>query len=103
MPPSWILRLFPALTRASRKIAKPARPTRRSFRPTLEVLETRLTPSTLITLEAFNGTNGRSPIAGVIEDGSGNLFGTTATGGSGGAGTVFELLNGSYSLSTLAS
>jgi len=38
-----------------------------------------------------NGRDGYAPLAGLIIDSSGNLFGTTANGGSQGAGTVFEL------------
>ncbi len=38
-----------------------------------------------------NGNDGRGPIAGLIFDGSGNLYGATSDGGSGGGGTVFEL------------
>ena len=42
------------------------------------------------------GTDGRSPIAGLVLDGAGNLYGTTEYGGihscpGGGCGTVFEL------------
>jgi len=38
------------------------------------------TPS-LTTLVNFNGTNGWWPVAGLIADASGNLFGTTFYGG----------------------
>jgi uncharacterized repeat protein (TIGR03803 family) len=38
-----------------------------------------------------NGSDGGLPIAGVIFDQSGNLYGATENGGSGGGGTVFEL------------
>ena len=40
-----------------------------------------------------NTTDGRQPVGGLVMDGSGNLYGTTETGGSGGqgAGTAFEL------------
>ena len=54
-----------------------------------------LTPSpwTLNTIYAFtNGTDGREPNAGLLMAGSGNLYGTTSAGGSGGAGTVFEMM-----------
>jgi len=37
------------------------------------------------------GTDGSYPTAAIYIDGSGNLFGTTSNGGSGGGGTVFEL------------
>jgi len=38
-----------------------------------------------------NGTDGQSPSAGVILDSAGNLYGTTASGGAYGYGTVFEI------------
>jgi uncharacterized repeat protein (TIGR03803 family) len=47
------------------------------------------TPAILIN---FNGNNGGDPRAGLIEDANGDLFGTTSFGGSGGEGTVFELV-----------
>jgi uncharacterized repeat protein (TIGR03803 family) len=37
------------------------------------------------------GTDGGVPLAGLIMDTAGNLFGTTSAGGSAGAGTVFKL------------
>jgi uncharacterized repeat protein (TIGR03803 family) len=40
---------------------------------------------------SFNGADGASPVAGLILDAAGNLYGTTATGGAHGCGTVFEL------------
>jgi uncharacterized repeat protein (TIGR03803 family) len=42
-------------------------------------------------LANFNGTDGAHPRAGLIADASGNLFGTTAIGGTNNAGTVFEI------------
>jgi uncharacterized repeat protein (TIGR03803 family) len=46
----------------------------------------------LTTLYSFTGgADGASPIAGVIRDSAGNLYGTTGSGGSGGGGTVFKL------------
>jgi uncharacterized repeat protein (TIGR03803 family) len=39
----------------------------------------------------FNGEDGVQPRIGVIFDGAGNLYGTTANGGTNGLGTVFEL------------
>ena len=38
-----------------------------------------------------NGNDGSHPYAGLIFDPSGNLYGATSNGGSGGGGTVFEL------------
>ena len=58
---------------------------------------------TITTLATFNGPNGNQPLAGLIEDSHGNLFGTTAYGGLFGDGTVFELATGSSIITTLAS
>jgi uncharacterized repeat protein (TIGR03803 family) len=46
---------------------------------------------------AHNGTDGYSP-SGVIRDSSGNLYGATAEGGTGGFGTVYQLMpyNGTW-------
>jgi uncharacterized repeat protein (TIGR03803 family) len=51
-----------------------------------------------MVLHSFNGRNGNVPFASLIFDAAGNLYGTTALGGSGacnygrpGCGTVFEL------------
>ena len=46
---------------------------------------------TITTLASFSGTNGDQPHGSLIEDNSGNLFGTTAQGGTYGDGTVFEV------------
>jgi uncharacterized repeat protein (TIGR03803 family) len=43
-------------------------------------------------LFTFNGTNGSQPVAGLVFDKSGNLYGTALTGGASGAGAVFELV-----------
>jgi len=37
------------------------------------------------------GSDGSFPVSGLIFDNAGNLYGATATGGSGGGGTVFQL------------
>ena len=51
------------------------------------------------------GDDGYSPVAGLILDSSGNLYGATVFGGEGGGGTVFELTpsGGSWTLQTLHS
>jgi uncharacterized repeat protein (TIGR03803 family) len=45
----------------------------------------------LTTLVSFNGSNGAGPVAGLIADAAGDLFGTTYLGGANGDGTVFEI------------
>ena len=62
--------------------------------------------ATLTTLLSFNGSNGAYPVADLIADANGDLFGTTtAGGGTSGFGTVFELVNnsGTYTPTTLLS
>ena len=56
----------------------------------------------ITTLASFNGTNGSKPLAGVIEDANGNLFGTTSAGGTSNYGTIFEVVQGSDTITTLA-
>lgn len=47
---------------------------------------------TLNTLYSFtNSSDGSLPVGGLVFDQAGNLYGTTESGGAGGAGTVFEL------------
>jgi len=58
---------------------------------------------TLTTLVSFSGSNGIQPLAGLLADGSGNLYGTTTDGGASGYGTVFEVAAISHAVSTLAS
>jgi uncharacterized repeat protein (TIGR03803 family) len=59
--------------------------------------------STITTLASFNGTNGQYPFGGLIQDSSGNLYGTTSGGGTNGDGTVFELAKGNSTITALAS
>ncbi|ASF45135.1 choice-of-anchor tandem repeat GloVer-containing protein [Methylovulum psychrotolerans] len=46
---------------------------------------------TLATLVDFDGTNGKSPFAGLVRDALGNLYGATNSGGQYGFGTVFKV------------
>jgi uncharacterized repeat protein (TIGR03803 family) len=57
---------------------------------------------TITALASFDGKDGADPYAGLIMDSSGNLYGTTTDGGASGDGTVFELANGSRTITTLA-
>ena len=59
--------------------------------------------TTVTTLVSFNFTNGSGPQGGVTLDAAGNLYGPTATGGASGDGTVFEIVMGSNTVTTLAS
>jgi uncharacterized repeat protein (TIGR03803 family) len=67
------------------------------------VFEIKAGSNDVTTLASFNGTEGEYPLGGVVEDSSGNLFGTTAWSGSSGQGTVFEIQPGSKAVTTLAS
>ena len=66
-----------------------------------------LTPSgdewTETILHSFNGSDGDAIYAGLIFDQLGNLYGAAYSGGTDGAGTVFELTpsNGNWSISRL--
>ena len=48
--------------------------------------------STPTVLFNFDNTHGAQPLAGLIADAAGNLFGTTQIGGANRAGTVFEIV-----------
>jgi uncharacterized repeat protein (TIGR03803 family) len=56
-------------------------------------------------LHSFTGTGGSSPLANLIFDTAGNLYGTTRMGGRHNAGTVFELVptraSGGWTIKTL--
>ena len=55
-------------------------------------------------IDAAGLTNGSVPYSGLIMDAAGNLYGTTAYGGSLGGGTVFEMTptNGGWNFSAIA-
>jgi uncharacterized repeat protein (TIGR03803 family) len=79
----------------------------RFFRPGLEILEERCCPSggslQFSDPVNLNGTNGANPLADLVMDSSGNLYGTTRAGGAHNYGTVFEFSPGSGTITTLAS
>jgi uncharacterized repeat protein (TIGR03803 family) len=55
----------------------------------------KLTPSNggwnSATLHSFNGNDGSAPVGGVILETNGNVYGSTANGGTDGKGVVFEI------------
>jgi uncharacterized repeat protein (TIGR03803 family) len=57
---------------------------------------------TLTASYQFNGANGTSPVGGVTVDASGNIYGTTNEGGINNNGTVFEIAQGSNTITTVA-
>jgi uncharacterized repeat protein (TIGR03803 family) len=55
-------------------------------------------------LASFNNIDGSNPVGDPLIDSSGNVFGTTQTGGAAGCGVIYELVNnggGSYTNTTL--
>jgi len=60
------------------------------------VFELTADTNTLITLATFNVTNGSFPYGGLVADASGNLYGTTSSGGLNGEGTVFEITGAGF-------
>jgi uncharacterized repeat protein (TIGR03803 family) len=65
------------------------------------IFEIQAGSSTITTLASFNGSIGANPRGGLVEDASGDLFGTTSTGGLFGYGTVFELPHGTSTITVL--
>jgi uncharacterized repeat protein (TIGR03803 family) len=59
--------------------------------------------STIQALASFNSTSGVNPAGRVTFDASGNAYGTAQNGGANSKGTVWELPNGSTTISALAS
>ena len=55
------------------------------------------------TLASFTSTTGSHPDTNLVFDSAGNLYGTTWQGGANDDGTVFELVKGSNTITTLAS
>ena len=57
----------------------------------------------LKTIAMFDNTNGNSPLAGVVSDSDGNLYGTASGGGAYNRGTVFKVAAGTNEITTLYS
>jgi len=57
----------------------------------------------LTALASFNGANGANPGAAVAFDAKGNLYGTAVNGGANSQGVVWELANGTSTITALAS
>ena len=87
----WFGRWFGSNARAARRT-----PRRRTQRTILqaEVLESRCVPTLFTSLGSFTGSgstgNGSNPTGVLVEDASGNLYGTAQAGGAFNYGTVFE-------------
>jgi uncharacterized repeat protein (TIGR03803 family) len=58
--------------------------------------------STFKVIASFYGTTGRDAVGGVVADANGDLFGSTAGGGSFNDGTVFEVQKGSGTVTPIA-
>jgi uncharacterized repeat protein (TIGR03803 family) len=64
----------------------------------------RLTAQTFTTLHSFTGSDGTSPLGGLILSGNSNtLYGTALNGGSSGVGTLFKVTTDGTSFTTLHS
>jgi uncharacterized repeat protein (TIGR03803 family) len=51
-----------------------------------------MTPAgVLTTLVSFNGADGNSPQASLVQGSDGNFYGTTTYGGASGRGTMFQV------------
>ena len=59
------------------------------------IFKVNITSGVLTTVVEFTGNGasnrGSSPLAGLVSDGAGNLWGTTQNGGAGGLGTIFKV------------
>jgi uncharacterized repeat protein (TIGR03803 family) len=65
------------------------------------VFEVAAGSGTITNLASFVGTNGQDPSSSLVIDSTGDLLGTTPSGGAQGTGTVFEISAGTHQLSTL--
>ncbi len=91
--------------RPSQRTAPTSAHRRHALAMALEPFEPRRLLSALsITPIPFTGinSNGANSASGLIMDSNGNLFGTTANGGTHGNGTVFEIPAGTHTITVLA-
>jgi uncharacterized repeat protein (TIGR03803 family) len=58
---------------------------------------------TIVPVISFDGSNGSYPFSGLTLDRSGNMYGTTGTGGAHGDGTVFRIAGGTHAFTSVAS
>ena len=58
---------------------------------------------TISVVASFDDTDGKSPQTPVPLDANGDIFGTTVLGGANGDGSVFEIVHGTNTITTLAS
>jgi uncharacterized repeat protein (TIGR03803 family) len=59
--------------------------------------------NTITKIADFSLTVGTNPTSGLIEDSSGNLYGTAQNGGADNEGTIFKIASGSHTITVLAS
>ena len=90
-------------TRRETSMARPRWWARRLRRGVGTVWEIAKGTDTITTLASFSVATGYQPMSGVTLDAQGDLFGTAYKGGLGGLGTVWELVKGSDTISTIAS
>jgi uncharacterized repeat protein (TIGR03803 family) len=57
--------------------------------------------NSITNLVKFNGTNGTDPVGKILFDSSGNIYGTTLSGGTNNDGTLYELTAATNTLKTL--
>ena len=67
------------------------------------VFELPKSSAVITAVASFSGSNGSFPDAGLTLDASGNLYGTTYSGGTNNDGTIFEIAAGSTAVTTIAS
>jgi uncharacterized repeat protein (TIGR03803 family) len=59
--------------------------------------------TSITTIAAFTGTNGKNPYGGLVRDSNGDLFGTTNVGGTSNLGSIYEIASGTSTITVLHS